>query len=325
MALTAPWVAETASAIVPRDYARVGFDAMGTCCTLAFEARSSAEATDFKQDVTAWVRGFERQFSRFVPDSLVARINAAGVEWVELPAEAESLFSLCDWFHWSTRGAFDPAILPLLALWDYHTPTPRVPDEPAVAEALSRCGWQHVEHHKGRVRLTRPGMGIDLGGIGKEYAVDRVFEMGLQRGLRNLLVDFGHDLRVRGEPPEGGPWRVGLEDPLHPGRCWGGVAVTDHAVATSGDYLRGFRTSDGRMMGHILDPRTGYPVANGCRSVSVVAPTCTEAGILSTSAFILGREAGLDLLDGHYGAQGCIWHETHVYETRRFSEYAIRR
>ncbi len=307
-----------------RDYARLEFQALGTTCTLVFKASSYADAAAFKQDVVTWVADFESTFSRFKPDSLVSRINTAGTNWVELPPEADSLFALCDWFHWSTHGIFDPAMLPIISLWDYHRPTPVVPDDKAVADALARCGWQRVERRQGQLRLTEPGMGIDVGGIGKEYAVDRVFEMGRARGLRDLMVDFGHDLRLCGEPPEGGPWRVGLEDPLHPGRCWGGVVVTDHAVTTSGDYARGFQTPDGRTMGHILDPRTGRPVANGCRSVSVIAPTCTEAGMLATTAFILGHEAGLALIDGHHGAEGCIWHENKVYESRRFNEHALQ-
>ncbi len=308
-----------------RDYARLEFHALGTTCKLLFAAPSYAEAAAFKQEAADWVANFESIFSRFKPESLVSRINAAGTDWVELPPEAESLFALCDWFYWATHGIFDPSMLPVITLWDYHTPTPTVPTDEAIAAALTHCGWQRVEHRKGRIRLTEPGMGIDVGGIGKEYAVDRVFEMGRARGLRHLMVDFGHDLRICGEPPEGGPWRVGLENPVKPGRCWGGVAVTDHAVTTSGDYARGFQTPDGRVMGHILDPRTGRPVANGCRSVSVIAPTCTEAGIFATAAFILGHEAGLALLDGHYGTEGCIWHDNKVYETRRFNEYAIHK
>jgi thiamine biosynthesis lipoprotein len=147
--------------------------------------------------------------------------------------------------------------------------------------------------------------------------------MALGRGIRNVVVNFGHDLRVHGEPPEGGPWRIGLEDPNDPGRCWGGVAVRDRAVTTSGDYLRHF-TAGGVRYGHILDPRTGHPVNNGCRAVSVIAPTCTEAGILSTTAFILGAREGLEFLDGYYQAEGCIWHQDQRIETRRFDEYLIR-
>lgn len=324
MALTAECASNPVSSpTARRDYARLDFQAMGTTCALMFEAPSYAEAAAFKREVVAWVADFELMFSRFKPGSLVSRINHAGTDWVDLPPEAESLFALCDWFYWSTHGIFDPAIFPVLSLWDYHAPTPTVPTDEALVAALARCGWSRVERRKGQIRLTEPGMGLDVGGIGKEYAVDRVFEMARKRGFHNLMVDFGHDLRLHGEPPEGGAWRVGLENPLHPGRCWGGVAVTDHAVTTSGDYARGFQAPGGRIMGHILDPRTGRPVANGCRSVSVIAQTCTEAGVLATAAFILGHEAGLSLLDGHYGAEGCIWHENNVYESRRFHEYAL--
>ena len=107
-----------------------------------------------------------------------------------------------------------------------------------------------------------------------------------------------------------------------PGRCWAGVAVRDRAVTSSGDYLRGFEIG-GRRYGHILDPRTGHPVANGCRSVAVIAPTCTEAGILSTTAFILGPREGLDFLEHQYQAAGCLWDEARCLQTRRFHEYLI--
>ena len=306
-----------------RDYNVFSFQAMGTGCRIQCESPSHAEADAFKQQAIAWVRDFEQTFSRFVPNSLISRINAAaGSDWVELTAEAESLLGLCDWFYWATKGVFDPAVLPLVKLWDYHAPNRTAPGDDAVAEALTHCGWRHVQREKGRIFLPMAGMGIDVGGIGKEYAVDRVFAMGMKRGLRNLLVDFGHDLRVYGEPPEGGPWRVGLEDPLEPGHCWGGVSIRNRAVATSGDYLRYF-TDNGERYGHILDPRTGRPVNNSTTSVSVVGATCTEAGILSTSAFILGGEAGLDLLDTTYTAEGCINEKGRQYYSRRFHEYVI--
>lgn len=306
-----------------RDYNVFTFDALGTQCRVQHDSRSAAESHAFRDQTIAWVANFENEFSRFKPNSLISRINAAaGIDWVETTPEADSLFALCDWFFWTTKGVFDPAVLPLVELWDYHVPRQDTPDDSSIAGSLSKCGWQHVQRQPNRIFLPHPGMGLDLGGIGKEYAVDRVFEMGLKRGIRNLLVDFGHDLRVCGEPPEGGPWRVGLEDPLDPGRCWGGVSVRDRAVATSGDYLRFFSADDQRY-GHILDPRSGRPVHNGTTSVSVVGSTCTEAGILSTSAFILGGEAGVNLLDSCYTAEGCISEKHRQYHSRRFHEYLI--
>lgn len=312
-------------ATLPADnaYDSLTFHALGTQCQITFQAASVAAASSFKTAAATWVHDFERRYSRFNPDSLISRINAAaGREWIHVDTATESLFSLCDWFHWLTRGAFDPAILPLLDAWDYRNPAPRVPDANSVAAALRLSGWSAVRRKKGMVFLPEAGMGLDLGGIGKEYAVDCVIQMGRSRGIHNILVNFGNDLRVHGSPPEGGAWRIGLEDPFDPGRCWDGVALQNRAVTTSGDYHRHFE-SGGRRYGHILDPRTGYPVDNGCKAVTVVAPTCTEAGILSTTAVILGRDDGLGLIESRPHTEGCLWHQATCYETRGFHEYLI--
>jgi thiamine biosynthesis lipoprotein len=147
--------------------------------------------------------------------------------------------------------------------------------------------------------------------------------MAVQHGVENVLIDFGQDIRVHGKPPGRPAWHVGLENPKNPGSCWGGVAVTNHAVASSGDYLRHF-VQGGRRYGHILDPRTGYPVNNGCLAVSVVAPTCTVAGILTTSAFILGAQEGYQLINGYHGASGAIITEQTTIITPRFNEYLVQ-
>ena len=304
---------------------RLAFPAMGTQCRVDFAAASSTAARGFRGQMFRWLSEFEGRFSRFIPDSLVSRVNqAAGLMPVAVDDEAESLFRLCDWFHWCTFGIFDPTALPLILLWDYQSPGPVVPDDAAIHAALGLVGWKKVQRGPGSVFLPQAGMGIDLGGIGKEYAVDRVLEMALDSGIRDIIVDFGHDVRAHGEPPEGGPWRIGLEDPGDPGQCWGGVAVRDRAVCTSGDYARNF-VAGGRRYGHILDPRTGCPVANGCRSVSVVAQTCTEAGMLATTAFVMGAQAGIDFLSGFYGTEGCVWADNGCTETRGFQNYVIKR
>jgi thiamine biosynthesis lipoprotein len=306
------------------DYTRADFIAMGTTCQVQFQTASHAAAEAFKTRVQEWVTGFEQRYSRFIPGSLIDRINrAAGHDWVDLDPEAESLFALCDWYHWATRGAFDPAVLPLLRLWDYHNPTPTLPDPHEVARAVALCGWSKLQHRKGQVFLPDEGMGLDFGGIGKEYAVDRVMQIALDSGIHNILVNFGRDLRVNGTAPGGSPWRIGLEDPSDTGRCWAGVSLNNRAVTTSGDYRRNM-VIGGDTYGHIIDPRTGYPVRNGCCSVNVIAPTCTEAGILSTTAFILGAGDGLTFLETFHQAEGCIHDNNRQFSTRRFHEYLIQ-
>lgn len=306
------------------DYFELSFRAMGSPCAVTFAAKTHAAAGEFKERVLRWLSEFEARYSRFIDSSLISRINAAaGHDWVETDAEAESLFSLCDWFHWMTDGVFDPTAGPFVALWDYHRQPPVVPSDSDVAAARPLVGWSLVQRRSGGIFLPQQGMMLDIGGIGKEYAVDRVVALALDAGIRNVLVNFGNDLRVHGEPPEKGPWKVGLEHPDSPGRCWGGVNLNEGAVCTSGNYRR-FMEVGGKQYGHILDPRTGYPVSNGCRSTTVIAPTCTEAGILSTSSFILGADAGMALLARQFSAEGCIWTEAGLFETRRFRSYVIK-
>jgi thiamine biosynthesis lipoprotein len=277
---------------------------------------------EFQRDVIAWVAAFEARYSRFIADSLIGRINAAaGQHWVDVDVETERLFGLCHDLVFFTRGAFDPTALPLIRLWDWKANPPVIPENAAVRAARELVGWHKVQRRPGAIFLPRCGMGLDLGGIGKEYAVDCVMNMAIERALPNVLVDFGQDVRVRGTAHEKKFWFIGLEDAKQPGKCWTGVAVTNHAVATSGDYLRNFQVN-GRRYGHLIDPRSGLPVDNGCRAVSVVAPSCTIAGVLSTTAFILGPEEGLQLIEKHPGAAGSITTETTRVHTQRFYEYA---
>lgn len=304
-------------------YHRLAFRAMGTECRVDFAAASVAAAREFQTHVLGWLADFESRYSRFLPDSLITRINvAAGKSAVEVDGETEALFRLCDWYHWLTKGVFDPTSLPLQLLWDYHRPQAALPSDADVVRAKSLLGWRDIQRTSGSVFLPRAGMAVDLGGIGKEYAVDRTIEMARARGITNILVDYGHDVRASGSPPEGGPWRIGLEDPRDPGKCWGGIALNDRAVCTSGNYLR-FVEINGHRYGHIVDPRSGYPVANGTLSVSVIAPTCTEAGILTTAAYILGANEGVDFIQTAPQAEGCVWTDQGCHITGGFQRHVI--
>ena len=300
------------------------FQAMSTACRVSFHSVTPQLARDFQQEVLRWVAWFESEYSRFISDSLIGRINAAaGKHWVEVDSETDALFNLCQEMVFLTQGVFDPTALPLMRLWNWKAKPPVVPSPAQVSAALDLVGWRKVQRRKGAIFLPREGMSIDLGGIGKEYAVDSVLTLALKSGIENVLVDFGQDVRVHGQPPERGAWHIGLEDPARPGQCWTGVAVKNHAVATSGDYVRNF-VAGGRRYGHILDPRDGYPVNNGCQSVSIVAPYCTMAGVLSTAAFVLGPQEGLKLIGLCPGAEGAITTSNARVHSRNFMAYASK-
>lgn len=315
-------VSRSAQSQAAAGFYKLTFTAMNTACRVNFRTLEPRMARDFQNEILQWVAWFEARYSRFLADSLISRINsAAGEHWVEIDPETEALFNLCQEMIFFSRGVFDPTSLPLIRLWNWKANPPVIPTEETIKTAKEIVGWRKVQRRKGGIFLPVKGMCIDLGGIGKEYAVDRVLALALQHGIQNVLVDFGQDVRVHGEPPEKGAWHIGLDDPKNPGHCWVGVALNNHAVATSGDYVRHFK-KDGRRYGHIIDPRTGYPVDNGMLAVSVIAPYCTFAGIVSTAAFVLGPKEGLDLMTVCPGVEGALLTETTRLHTKGFSIYA---
>lgn len=300
---------------------RVRFQALGTQCEIQYAADDRAAGQAFVREAVSWVHAFEAKYSRFRPDSLIGRINAAaGRDWVVVDSDAERIFALADQIHVLTRGIIDPTMLPLLRLWNYRAAAPRVPAVEEITAAVAKTGWARVRREPGRIYLPEAGMGLDLGGFGKEYAVDRVLDFARAHGVPNVLVDFGHDVRVLGAPPGAPCWAVGVEDSRMPGTVRSRLAVSDAGIATSGDYVRFFEAG-GRRFGHIIDPRSGYPVSNECRAVTVVANTCLEAGLLSTTAFVLGPTDGLKLIEDYFGAEGSIATERDERQTRGFCKF----
>jgi FAD:protein FMN transferase len=312
-------------------YREVSFQAMGTQCRFVFgdpsakpaqPARQGTPAERIIQSVLKWIAAFEAKYSRYWPASLVSKINqAAGREWTPVDVETDRILALCNDLHFLSRGAFDPTALPLLRLWDWKIPRPGLPGDHEIAAAKDLVGWRTVQRKPGAVFLPKPGMSLDLGGMGKEYAVDQIVLFLASAGVRSALVDFGADVRVLGSPPDGRPaWHVGLENPVQPGSCWTGIALKDAAVATSGDYRRNFERN-GVRYGHIIDLRTGRPAAQGVLAASVIAPSCTQAGLLSTSSLILGSLEGIRALDASPGVAGALVTKSKTFPSHRFHEY----
>jgi thiamine biosynthesis lipoprotein len=301
----------------------LAFPAMATTCEIQYAAPPGWDGAErFERNAVDWVQRFEARYSRFRPDSLISRINAAaGREWVAVDHDMEQLFQLCDSLHLMTAGVMDPTMLPLLRLWNWKEPRASLPTPAEITRARDLVGWRKVQRAPGRVYLPQPGMALDFGGFGKEFAVDLVAQLALDHGLRDVLVDFGHDIRVLGTPPGRPAWHLGLEDPRHPGRSWASVAVTgSRGIASSGDYIRCFQFN-GRRYGHIIDPRTGSPVANGCLQATAIADTCLQAGVLATTAFVLGLKEGIDLIQACPRAEGLLISDRARAQTRRFFEY----
>jgi FAD:protein FMN transferase len=266
---------------------RGSFDAMASPCEVLLEGLAGDEARDLVQLAQAEALRIERKFSRYRADSVVAQIHARAGQPVAVDDETAQLLDFAAQCHALSGGLFDITSGVLRRAWRFDGGS-TLPDPDVVRELVRHVGWQRVRWQ--RPHLTLPeGMEIDLGGIGKEYAVDRVRDLLVARSARPLLVNFGGDLVVSGPRSDGQPWVVGIERP-DAAQAAAMLALKAGGLATSGDARR-FLMADGRRLGHILDPRDGWPVRDAPRSVTVAAPTCTEAGILATLGMLQGPAA----------------------------------
>jgi len=250
----------------------------------------------------------ERKFSRYREASVVSEINRnAGRTPVAVDEETAMLVQSALDLARLTDGRFDPTVGVLRRAWDFKAS--RVPSACEIAALLPLVDADAVSVRNGTVFLRKPGMEIDLGGVGKEYAVDRAAGILRDEGIRSALVNFAGDVRTVGSRGDGRPWNVGVADPRHRGRCRFAVrTIADAGIATSGDYERGF-VKDGIRYHHILDARTGWP-ARGLASVTTIAATAFRAGRYATAAFLLGAEAGLAMLENAPGVEGTLITET---------------
>lgn len=270
---------------------------------------SEVRITVWAADAAAAHRAFSAAFAEmdrldallsiWKPDSDVLRLNAAaGRAAVPVSRDTIEVLAAAERVSQWTRGKFDITFGALSDVWRFdHDKDGRVPADAEIAARLPL-----IDHHAvtvdpaaGTAFVSRPGVRVHLGGIGKGYAVDRAVAILRERGFHNLMVQFGGDLYVGGAPGDA-PWRLGINDPRGAaGDSFATLELRDATFSTSGDYERAF-VKDGVRYHHIIDPDTGQP-ARGARSVTIVAQSAMIADGLSTGVFILGAHAGLALVE----------------------------
>jgi len=251
------------------------------------------------------VDALEEQLSIFKEDSEISRINRTAAEApVEVEPNLFELLRLAARLHGETGGAFDLTAAPLWEAWGFARRAGAVPEENVVVEALKLVGSDLVklDHHRKTIRFLRPGVKLNLGGVGKGYALDRCAELLLQEGIEHFLIHGGNSsVLACGSPgPAAGEssggllrgWEVGILHPLRPDRRLAEIRLDGRALATSGSWAQSF-VHRGRRHGHILDPRTGRP-AEGVLSATAIAPTATLADALSTAFYVMGPKATAD-------------------------------
>jgi thiamine biosynthesis lipoprotein len=272
--------------------------AMGCTCTVracggeTAALRAAAAAALDEVDRLDWL------LSHYRRDSPLSRVNRDAASG-PVAVEPELLDLLAECLRWSREsdGAFDVTVGPLMKAWGFFQDEMRVPSKDDLARALEVVGYRRVvlDREAGTVRFERPGVELDLGGIGKGYALDRAVAVLRGRGVSSALVNLGgSSVYGLGAPPGSAAWEVGIQDPTHPSRTARTVALRDRALSVSGGYGRSF-VKDGVTYGHILDPRSGEPV-RGVLGVAVLSDSGTAGDALDNVLFVLGPEAGRDTL-----------------------------
>ncbi len=251
--------------------------------------------------------------STYRPDSEISRFNRWSDPTEPFPISEDfmKIMVVARQLHQLTQGAWDGTIDPLVTLWGFGRDAPMndLPEETEIKKRLERVGFHKIAvTEDGALLKTDPSLSLDMASIAKGYGVDQVAELVAGEGIRNFLVEIGGEVFASGVSKEGRPWKVGINRPESTAAAdaaYLSLPLTDRALATSGDY-RIFFEKDGRRYSHIIDPRTGWPVANGVVSVSILADACTFADGLATAVMVMGSSAGIPLIDELPNIEGII-------------------
>ncbi|WP_037373316.1 FAD:protein FMN transferase [Anaerovorax odorimutans] len=222
----------------------------------------------------------------------------AGTKWTTVSPETLEILKTSIYYSELSEGYFDITAGPLISLWNIKDGKGYVPSSEEIEEAKKFINYKDILfQNEKEVMLKNPGMKANLGAIAKGYIADRVKELLLEKGVKSAIINLGGNILVVGEPPEGGEFNIGVQDPLgETGEAIGILQINDKSLVSSGSYERYF-VYEGKKYHHILDPFTGYPSDNNLSGVTVVSEKSTDGDALSTIIFLLGEEKGMKLIE----------------------------
>ena len=261
---------------------------MASPCQVLVETDDLGFARALGKYAATEARRIDEKFSRYKAGSVVAKILESRGHSITVDDETARLLDYGEMLWRMSEGRFDLTSGILRHAWQFEEAT-HAPDPTRIPELMRNVGWQRLQWTSPVLTLPA-GMEVDFGGIGKEYAVDRVADWAARKSPDPVLVNFGGDLRCTGAAPASGAWQVGIESLSQPGQPAKRIELKSGALATSGDARRAI-VIDGKRYGHILDARTGWPAPGAPRSITVAATTCSQAGCFSTLAMLQGAEA----------------------------------
>ena len=282
--------------------------AMGTSVEVYLYAADAGQAAALFEAVFEEIERVEAALSTYRPSSELSRINTyAEAMPVTTDPEVFNLIGRTLAFSRQTDGAFDITVGRLMKAWGFFRGQGRFPSTDELAQARKQTGWHYVtlDTTARAVRLGRMGLQLDMGAIGKGYAIDQVARLLRAHGVTAAFIGTGQSSYYAiGAPPGEDGWLINVPAPFDREQTLSAVRLRDAALSTSGNYEKFFEL-EGRRYCHIMDPRTGQPV-EGMVQVTVIAPNAADSDALSTSVFVLGPDAGAALLDKHPGTAALL-------------------
>ena len=266
----------------------------------------------------ALCREYEKMFSRTLEDSEISQLNARVRS--KISDETAALINLGLEYAKLTDGAIDITIEPVSSLWNFKASPPRLPDDYEISEALQHVGWEKVTVNGNAVTFSDEQTRLDLGAVAKGYIADRLKDHLVSVGVTSAIINLGGNIQCIGQKRASEDFSVGIQYPFED-KIIAVAGVADMSMVTSGTYERYFEI-DGALYHHILNPETGLPAANDLLSVTIFCKNSAAADALSTACFVLGYEAGIELIDSLDGVHAVfITSDNKVHLTKDFRDY----
>ena len=274
---------------------------MGTTCFIKAQVSATVSSQTLQKEIDACLEKINVQMSTFLPDSEISRFNRMPAGTMPVSPDFYAVMKASEDLYKITHGAWDGTMYPILQLWGFFIKgkTPDVPTDTAISQALQNVGFHFIEIGPPHQLIKKKkDVQVDLASIAKGYGVDQLLQVLKQHGVQNGFVEIGGEVAAMGTRPDQKPWQVGITYPSsksHATEVVKTIPIYNKAVATSGTYQNYFE-KDGKRYSHIIDPRTGRPVTPRIVSVTVIAPTCTQADGLATALLVMGVKKGMALV-----------------------------
>ncbi|GEP51401.1 FAD:protein FMN transferase [Flavobacterium noncentrifugens] len=271
---------------------------MGSRFDLTVVAKDKPTAEAHIDTAVIEITRIENLISDWIPETQVSQINRnAGIAPVKVDLELLELTQRAIHFSELTDGAFDISFAAADKIWKFDGSMTTLPTEEAIRESVKKIGYKNIiiDVQNSTIFLKLPGMKIGFGSIGKGYAADKTKALLMSKGVIAGIINASGDMNTWGKQPDGKDWTIGITNPLNKDKVFAVFPISGTAVVTSGNYEK-FVVLNNKRYAHIIDPRTGWP-ASGIASVTIFAESAEMANGLSTAIVVLGKDAGLDLVN----------------------------